>query len=239
MDEEMRKLFEETEQNYFKEIDDEKSFKTFSEIYEKTGSEEAEFYIGEMLYLGIATNQNLERAYNIMMKLYDKDRRAREKIAAMYIDGVYVKQDTEKAFEIYKTLVEDKKDSTGYDNYMLGLCYKDGEGIQSDLDKGFYYIKKGAELGWEKAYYWLGYMYFQGEGTEMNDKEAEKWLLKAIEFDNENTMMAEYLLGMIYLEGEKNGIDVKENKEYGLELIKKSAEKGYEDAINVLKEKNN
>ena len=235
MDIEIEKLLEKTKEDYFAEKNDDESFKNFLEIYEKTGNEEAEFFLGEMYYLGYGTEQNLEKAYQIMNKLFDKDRRAKEKIASMYIDGIYVEQDNDKAFQIYKTLVEDGEDSTGYDNYMLGLCYKDGYGTDIDLKKAFELIKKGAELGWEKAYFWLGYMYFQEEGTETNDKEAEKWLLKAVECENENTMMAEYVLGSIYLEGKENGVDVEPNKEYGLELIKKSAEKGYEDAINKLK----
>jgi len=235
MDNDMQKLLEKAKENYFAEINDEESFKNFLEVYEKTGNLEAEFFLGEMYLLGYGTEQDLEKAYKIMSKLFDTDRRAKEKIASMYIDGIYVEQDNNKAFEIYKSLVEDGEDTTGYDNYMLGLCYKDGYGTEIDLNKAFELIKKGAELGWEKAYFWLGYMYFQEEGTEANDKEAEKWLLEAIKYENENTMMAEYVLGSIYLEGKENDIDIETNKEYGLELIKRSAEKGYEDAINKLK----
>ena len=99
-------------------------------------------------------------------------------------------------------------------------------------------MKELAENDWEDAYFWLGNMYFQGEGTEINDKEAIKYLLKAIDVDSVNTMKAEYILGMIYYEGKENGIEVEENKEYGLELIKRAAEKGYEDAVNKLKELN-
>lgn len=238
MEKEMKDLLEKTKNNYFNEIDDEETFKLFNEILEKTGDKEAKFFVGEMYYLGIGTEQNLEEAYKIMNELYSEDRRAREKIAAMYIDGIYLEQNGEKAFKIYKELVEDGKDNTGYDNYMLGICYKDGDGTKIDLEKAFNYIKKGAELGFEKSYSLLGYMYFQGEGTEINDKEAIKYLSKAVEFDNENTSMAEYILGMIYLEGKENGLEVEENKEYGLELIKRAAEKGHEGAINELKELN-
>ena len=144
MDIEIEKLLEKTKEDYFAEKNDDESFKNFLEIYEKTGNEEAEFFLGEMYYLGYGTEQNLEKAYQIMNKLFDKDRRAKEKIASMYIDGIYVEQDNDKAFQIYKTLVEDGEDSTGYDNYMLGLCYKDGYGTDIDLKKAFELIKKGA-----------------------------------------------------------------------------------------------
>lgn len=232
------KMLEQAKNNYFNEVNDEETFKMFNEILEKTGNTEAKYFVGEMYYLGIGTEQNLEKAYSIFKELYSEDRRAIERIAAMYIDGIYLEQDEDKAFEIYKSLVEDGKDNTGYDNYMLGLCYREGYGTGIDLDKGFKLIKKGAELGFEKAYSWLGYMYFQGEGTEINDKEAVKYLSKAIEFDNENTSMAEYTLGMIYFAGKENGIEVEENKDYGLELIKRAAEKGHEGAMNELKELN-
>ena len=234
----MKDLLEKAKNNYFNEVNDEETFKIFKKILEKTGDNEAKFFVGEMYYLGIGTEQNLEKAYNIMMELYSEDRRAREKIAAMYIDGIYLEQNGKKAFDIYKELAEDGKDNTGYDNYMLGICYKDGDGTEIDPEKAYNYIKKGAEIGFTKAYFWLGYMYFQGEGTEINDKKAVEYLTKAIEIENDNTIMAEYILGMIYFEGKENGIEVEENKEYGLELIKRAAEKGYEDAINKLEELN-
>lgn len=234
MEKKMKDLLEKTKVNYYNEIDDEQSFKIFKEIYEKTGDKEAEYFLGSMYFLGIGTEQNLEEAYKIMSELYSEDRRAKERIAAMYLDGIYLEQNDNKAFEIYKELVEDEKDDTGYDNYMLGLCYKAGFGTEIDLDKAFKYIKKGAELGFEMAYSWLGYMYFQGEGTEINDPEAIKYLSKAVDFDNENTSMAQYVLGAIYYEGKENGMDVEENKEYGLELLKKSAEAGNEDAKKMI-----
>lgn len=160
----MKDLLEKAKNNYFNEIENEKTFKMFNEVLEKTGDNEAKFYLGEMYYFGIGTEQNLK-----------------------------------KAFE---------------------------------------YMKELAENDWQDAYFWLGNMYFQGEGTDTNDKEAIKYLLKAIAVDNVNTMKAEYILGMIYFEGKENGIDVAKNKGFGLELIKKSAEKGYEDGKRRLEEIN-
>lgn len=160
----MKDLLEKAKNNYFNEIENEETFKMFNEVLEKTGDNEAKFYLGEMYYLAIGTEQNFEKAFEFMKELAEND--------------------------------------------------------------------------WEDAYFWLGNMYFQGEGTEINDKEAIKYLLKAIDVDSVNTMKAEYILGMIYYAGKENGIEVEENKEYGLELIKRAAEKGYEDAVNKLKELN-
>lgn len=160
----MENLLEKAKNNYFNNIKNEETFKIFNEVLEKTRDNEAKFYLGEMYYLAIGTEQNLEKAFK--------------------------------------------------------------------------YMKELAEDNWEDSYFWLGYMYFHGEGTEINDTEAIKYLLKAIDVNNVNTMKAEYILGMIYFAGKENGIEVEENKKYGIELIKRAAEKGYEEAINKLKELN-
>ena len=47
------------------------------------------------------------------------------------------------------------------------------------------------------------------------------------------------LWGILYIEGKENDIKIEENKEYGIELLKKSAEQGYEEAIKKLKEISN
>ncbi len=160
----MEELLEKAKNNYFNEINSKETFDIFNNIVNETGNNEAKFYIAEMYYFGIGTEQNLEKTFQ----------------------------------------------------YMRELAIED----------------------YEDAYFWVGNMCFQGEGTEINDKEAVKFLLKAVNVENVNTEKAEYILGMIYLQGKENGIDVEENKEYGLELIKRSAQKGYEDAINKLKELN-
>lgn len=84
-----------------------------------------------------------------------------------------------------------------------------GVGTEKNLKKAFEHIKKLAELEFEKAYFLLGYMYFHGEGTKMNDIAAEKWLLKAIECNNQYTSSAKFILGLIYCEGEDNGVLIK------------------------------
>lgn len=231
----MQELLKEAKRIYFEDENDKKAFELFNEVYEKTGDNEAKFYVGEMTYYGLGTSKDLEKAYNIFMELYDIDRRAKEKIAGMYFSGDYVEEDGKKALDIYLELANDGKDETGNANYLVGYIYQEGFGVEKDLQKSFEYMIKAAELGNSEGLFWTGYKYFQGEGTEINDKEAIKWLEKAVEYDHE---IAQWILGCIYLKGEENDIDVKSNKEYGIELLKKSAEQGYEEAINKLKELN-
>jgi len=217
----MKELLEKTINNYWNKIDEEGTYKTFCEIYEKTGDEEAEFYMGKMLYQGIGTEKNWEKAYQIMEKLYDKDRKAREVIADMYYTGKYLEEDDNKAFELYTQLVADGEDSWGYSTFMLGMCYLDGVGTEVNYEKAFELIKKAAELGYKDAYYELGCMYLYGIGTEKNDKEVIKWLTKGVEKEDKD---AQAVLGALYFEGKEYGIDIKEDKKYGLELLLKVAE---------------
>lgn len=69
-----------------------------------------------------------------------------------------------------------------------------------------------------------------------NFEETEKWLIKSVK---QNNAMAQWFLGILYIEGKENDIKIEENKEYGIELLKKSAEQGYEEAIKKLKEISN
>ena len=78
----------------------------------------------------------------------------------------------------------------------------------------------------------LAYRKFEGEGTEVNDKEAIKWLEKSVEVNDD---MGQWLLGTLYLEGNENGIEIEKNTEYGVELLQKSAEQGNEKAKEELK----
>ncbi len=68
----MNDLLEKAKNNYFNEIDSEETFKMFNEVLEKTGDNEAKFYLGEMYYLAIGTEQNLKKAFEYMKELAKK-----------------------------------------------------------------------------------------------------------------------------------------------------------------------
>ena len=104
------------------------------------------------------------------------------------------------------------------------------------MEKSFEYMLKAAKKESSDAQFWVAYKYFHSEGTQQSDEETEKWLIKSVK---QNNAMAQWFLGILYLEGKENDIKIEENKEYGIELLKKSAEQGYEEAIKKLKEISN
>lgn len=66
-------------------------------------------------------------------------------LGAMYFEGKYgLQQDYEKAFK-YECLAEEYADE-GID-YIIGWCYLNGKGVESNLDKAKYYICKSASDG--------------------------------------------------------------------------------------------
>ena len=59
--------------------------------------------------------------------------------------------------------------------------YKNGKGIEKNLEKTFYWYQKAAENGQSSAKYNLGWLYQNGFGTEKNLEKAFYWYQKAAE----------------------------------------------------------
>ncbi len=68
-----------------------------------------------------------------------------------------------------------------------------------------------------------------GEGVEENDFEAVKWLELAVDAE---VSYAEYLLGECYFKG----LGIAENEAKGIALLRKAAESGETDALQMLHE---
>ena len=83
--------------------------------------------------------------------------------------------------------------------FMLGLCYANGEGVAKDYVEGMKWYRKAAEQGDAVAQFMLGGCYYQGEGVAKDFVEAVKWFRKAAEQGNAG---AQYGLGVCYCDGE-------------------------------------
>ena len=70
-------------------------------------------------------------------------------------------------------------------------------------------------------------MYYNGEGREVNYKEAAKWFEKAAALDNKGSI---YALGLMYL----NGKGVQKDKKKAWDLIEKAAKLGNPAAMQKL-----
>ena len=79
---------------------------------------------------------------------------------------------------------------------MLGLMYKEGQGVARDYKQAFFWNRKAAEQGYAVAQYRLGLMYRNGQGVQQDYKQAVIWYRKAAE---QGEVLAQMSLGAMYV----------------------------------------
>ena len=93
---------------------------------------------------------------------------------------------------------------------QLGLAYRNGKGVQQDLEEAVKWYTRAAEKNHAEAQAYLGFMYMTGRGVRRNDAEAAKWHRKAAEQGN---ALGQYNLGLMYLHG-RGGTETSKVKAY-------------------------
>lgn len=65
--------------------------------------------------------------------------------------------------------------------YRLGVCYKEGKGLEKDRKKATELFMKSAKQGNAKAEYEVGKAYLKGKGgLTADEKKAKMWLKRAV-----------------------------------------------------------
>jgi len=105
--------------------------------------------------------------------------------------------------------------------YYLGTICANQE--PADWFSAVKWFGKAAELGHRNAETWLAICSINGNGTEVDYEKAAALLLDAVQEDIPD---AYFYLGMLY----RHGAGVKKDEAKGLELLRKAAEMGQEDA---------
>lgn len=101
---------------------------------------------------------------------------------------------------------------------QLGLAYRNGKGVNQDLEEAVKWYTRAAEKNHAEAQAYLGFMYMTGRGVRRNDAEAAKWHRKAAEQGNP---LGQYNLGLMYLHG-RGGTEA--NKQQAYAWLKLAAE---------------
>jgi TPR repeat protein len=70
--------------------------------------------------------------------------------------------------------------------YLLGLLYYRGKGVDQDMAEGIDWLKQAAGNGSYRAAAELGQIYLAGAGVERNETEAMKWIKRSEELANSN-----------------------------------------------------
>jgi len=60
--------------------------------------------------------------------------------------------------------------------YLLGLLYVNGQGVEQAPEQGVDWLKRAAENGYYLAAAELGQIYASGRGVAMDSEEAAKWI---------------------------------------------------------------
>jgi TPR repeat protein len=76
-----------------------------------------------------------------------------------------------------------KGDATA--QYILGLCYYNGDGVPQDYTEAAKWYRKAAEQGLAQAQFNLGGCYYDGDGVPKNKAVGIKWMKKAAQQGDE------------------------------------------------------
>ena len=149
---------------------------------------------------------------------------AKAGLARMYEEGLGVKKNLKKAFELYKSAAYGGIESC-FAN--VGYCYEWGKGIKSDLNLAFQYYAQGAEKGDLGACYNLATLFMQGKGVEKDIFQATKYLEYAAQRGDGASL---YSLGLMYLQGEELEQDIP----VGIQFLEMAADVQFVPAMREL-----
>lgn len=150
-------------------------------------------------------------------------------LGALYSEGRFVEQDTDKAMDYYTKSAE-KGCAEACCN--LGYFYLYGRNDEVDYQKAYEYFSRGAMLGNDaNCLYKLGDMYMYGSYVEKNSKLAFEFYVKALEtfeeygctYADEFVSDINYRIGKCLYEG--NGVE--ENKLLSVRYLEEALD-GYE-----------
>ena len=106
---------------------------------------------------------------------------------------------------------------------VLGMFYKNGIGVEQNLNEAIKWYRSGAENGCALSQYDLGHMYRFGIGLKEDEKEAVRWFQKAAEQVHAE---AQFDLGRMYSDGK----GVLEDDKKAVQWFQKAADQGHADA---------
>ncbi len=105
-----------------------------------------------------------------------------------------------------------------YKEYLIGLMYLKGEGLEQDYSKSYQTFSLSAINGYSHANYYIGNQYYYGLGFNQNYEEALIYYQKASEAKDS---YADYRIAKIYLNGEGVNTDILSAEKYFLKAVDK------------------
>ena len=201
----------------------------FEELLQKAASIKDEAYysyrIGKMYNYGLGATQDFNVAFGCFEDAALKGNKyAAYSLGNLYYQGKGTDQDFKEAFRCY----EESENAYGF--YKIAEMLSKGAGVSKDDESANSYYAKAlnsflqmaadSEAVDDNLKYKIGQMYMKGLGTDVDIKEAEKWLSDAAKDGN---AYAQYALSKIYLSADPPDQDkIKE----AIRLLHQSADIG-------------
>ena len=193
------------------------ALKLFEQAYE-AGDNMGSRNLGYCYAIGLGTDTDKKKAaewYRISAEAGNA--KAQCNLGVLYMFGNGVEKDASKAAEWYRRSSENGY-SRGMTNYACLL--RDGNGVPKDTEKAVYWF---TQSGSPRAKRLLAQMYLSGADVPKDIGKARELLESASSRDRK----AMFILGDLIYD---------EDKEKAVSLFRRSAEKGFDDAIRRLKE---
>ena len=204
------------------------AFVGFRDLEEQSHDDKLQYRIGWMLLHGVGTGKD-EAAARVWFERASKlgNPHAQYQLARMILnDSSSTPEQTAQALKWLTKAAEAGQDCA---QYALGKIYRDGQGIEKDMQKAVELFTLAAEQENSFAAFALGKLYLVGDGVVPRDPAAAlKWLTSAAELGNQ---FAQYRLGKLLLKGDDG---IPRDVEAAIRWLTASAEQGSEYAEYAL-----
>ena len=183
-----------------------------------------------LCYMNLANHYYLDNDFSNAFTFYKKaaelgDNHSQNMLGKLYASGNGIDQDNDTAASWYRQAA---KQGNVNAQFNLGNFYRFGIGTNQNLEKAIALYMDGAEAGDADSLNALGECHFSGEGVDKNDYKTFGYCFEAAQKGHAE---AQYNVGFCF----ENGYAVQENIEKAIEWYKKSADQGFDLAIQQLK----
>lgn len=190
----------------------------YMELAAEADEPKALYYVGKQY---IVSKEDIDLGLKYLLKSSKTCSEATYFLSLLYKDGLFIKQDIEKAlFYLNQAAIQFNPIAL----YTLSLfCLEGSNGFEKNKSLAFDYMYKSATCNFPDAQYYLALMYQTGRGTEKNINSAITFYKKAIE---NNYIPALHNLGLLLIYSDKF--------EEGISFIKQASNIGYDLSIKYL-----
>ena len=203
------------------------AFVGFLELEQQSHDNKLQYRIGWMLLHGVGTGKDEAAARTWFEQASKLDNpHAQYQLARMiFNDPSSTPEQTAQALERLTKAAEAGQDCA---QYALGKIYRDGQGVEKDIQKAVALFTLAATQENSFAAFALGKLYLSGDTALQSDPAvALKWLTYAAELGNQ---FAQYRLGKLLLQGE----EVPKDTEAAIRWLTAAAEQGNQYAQYAL-----